>query len=122
MIHGAVRWNTSSRSTSGWIFGTNWIADGPVPITATRRPARSCSWSQSIEWNRRPANDSRPGSSGVIGLPKGPVAETSTSAAIRPAEVSNSQRRLPSSQRASLTSVSYEMWRSTSRSAATERR
>ena len=36
-----VRWNTVSCSTSGAIAGMTWIADAPVPITATRLPARS---------------------------------------------------------------------------------
>ena len=38
MIHGAVRWKTCICSTSGAIAGTNWIAEAPVPITATRLP------------------------------------------------------------------------------------
>ena len=40
-IHGGVRWKTCSRSTSGWIAGTYWIAEAPVPIDATRLPVRS---------------------------------------------------------------------------------
>ena len=36
MIHGGVRWKTVRRSTTGWIWGTNWTAEAPVPITATR--------------------------------------------------------------------------------------
>jgi hypothetical protein len=39
--HGGVRWNSVSRPTSGWIAGTIWIADAPVPTTATRLPRRS---------------------------------------------------------------------------------
>ncbi len=39
MTNGAVRWNTVRCSTSGWMDGTIWIADAPVPTTATRRPA-----------------------------------------------------------------------------------
>ena len=41
MIHGAVRWKTCICSTSGAIAGTNWIAEAPVPITATRLPLTS---------------------------------------------------------------------------------
>jgi hypothetical protein len=37
--HGGVRWNTCSWDTSGWILGTIWMADAPVPMTATRLPA-----------------------------------------------------------------------------------
>ena len=40
-IHGGVRWKTVSWAACSAICGTNWIADAPVPITATRLPARS---------------------------------------------------------------------------------
>jgi hypothetical protein len=36
-----VRWNRFSRPTVGWIAETNWIAEAPVPIAATRSPLRS---------------------------------------------------------------------------------
>jgi hypothetical protein len=39
MIHGAVRWKTCICATAGAIAGTNWIAEAPVPITATRLPS-----------------------------------------------------------------------------------
>jgi hypothetical protein len=38
---GGVRWKTCSCSTSGWIIGTYWIAEAPVPIEATRLPFMS---------------------------------------------------------------------------------
>ena len=41
MTQGAVRWKTVSFDASGWTCGTNWIADAPVPTTATRLPVRS---------------------------------------------------------------------------------
>ena len=41
-----VRWKTVSCSTIGAIDGITWTAEAPVPITATRLPDRSCSWSQ----------------------------------------------------------------------------
>ncbi len=41
MTQGGVRWKTVSRPTSGWMAGTIWIADAPVPIMATRLPRRS---------------------------------------------------------------------------------
>ena len=44
--HGGVRWNRCRRLTSGWIRGTNWIAEAPVPTTATFLSVRSCSWFQ----------------------------------------------------------------------------
>ena len=46
MTHGGVRWKTCICPTSGWILGTNWIAEAPVPITATRSPSSPWSWSQ----------------------------------------------------------------------------
>ena len=33
--HGGVRWKRCRRPTSGWISGTNWMAEAPVPTTAT---------------------------------------------------------------------------------------
>ena len=36
-----VRWKTVSCSTSGAIAGITWIAEAPVPMTATRLPASS---------------------------------------------------------------------------------
>ena len=53
--HGGVRWKTCSCSTSGWIVGTIWIADAPVPSTATFLPARSTEWSHCAEWKEGPA-------------------------------------------------------------------
>ena len=68
MTHGGVRWKRSRCSTIGWICGTAWIADAPVPITATRRPVRSWSWFQRAVWNVSPSKLSRPGSVGDGGL------------------------------------------------------
>ena len=63
-IHGGVRWNTVRCAACSAISGTNWIADAPVPITATRLPARSQEWSQRAEWNEVPLNRPAPGMSG----------------------------------------------------------
>ncbi len=41
MIQGAERWNRYNCPASFWTSGTNWIAEAPVPITATRLPVRS---------------------------------------------------------------------------------
>jgi len=41
MIQAGVRWKTRRLATLGWISGTIWIAEAPVPITATRSPVRS---------------------------------------------------------------------------------
>ena len=62
-----VRWNTYRRATCSAISGTNWTALAPVPITATRLPARSYSWSQRAEWKLAPANSSRPSTDGIAG-------------------------------------------------------
>jgi hypothetical protein len=101
-----VRWNTCSLPTLGWISGTNWIAEAPVPITATRSPVRSCSWSHSAEWNAVPSKLSRPGTSGSVGSDSGPCAATRTSAVSGPVEVSILQSWSSSSQLALSSSVS----------------
>jgi hypothetical protein len=50
--------------TIGWIAGTTWIAEAPVPMTATRSPVRSCASSQRAECMTVPAKESSPGMSG----------------------------------------------------------
>ena len=100
-----MRWKTCSWATSGWIAGTSWIADAPVPITATRSPRRSWPWSQRAEWNVVPANDPRPGRSGRLGSVSGPGAATSTRAETGPADVASAQRPAASSQSAPVTLV-----------------
>src|SRR3954466_15215362 len=76
MIHGGVRWNSVSSPTAGAIFGTNWTALAPVPITATFLPFRSTSWRHRAEWNAGPANFSIPGSSGICGRGRPPTPAT----------------------------------------------
>lgn len=41
MTQGGVRWKRVRRETCGWISGTIWMAEAPVPIIATRLPRRS---------------------------------------------------------------------------------
>ena len=48
--HGGVRWKTVSSLTSGWMRGMSWMADAPVPTTATRSFFRLCVWSHWAEW------------------------------------------------------------------------
>ena len=91
MTHGAVRWKTVTCSVSGWIAGTNWMADAPVPMTATRLPFGDHEWSQREEWNVSPANDDSPLMSGYAGSGSGPVAVTRTPAVISPAVVLSDQ-------------------------------
>ena len=116
MTHGGVRWKTCSRATSGWIAGTIWIADAPVPITATRSPRRSWSWSQRAEWNVAPPNVPSPAIWGRCGSVSEPGAATSTRAESGPAEVSSAQRPASSSQSAPVTLVPNRIERRRSRS------
>ena len=60
----------------GWMAGMNCTAEAPVPMTATRLPARSKSWSHRAEWNVVPANRSTPGNVGMTGSASAPVAMT----------------------------------------------
>lgn len=109
ITHGGVRWKRVSRPASGWIAGTIWIAEAPVPIIATRLPRRSAPWSHCAEWKTSPENESSPGMSGIFGSESGPVAETTTSAVSVPRVVSISQRSSPESQRIIRTSWSRRM-------------
>src|SRR4051812_49956233 len=104
MIHGGVRWKTFSAPTTGAISGTNWIAEAPVPMTATRRPVRSRSWRQVAEWNTGPSKESRPGTSGNDGSDSAPEPRTRTSAVQTPWLVVTTQCCASSSQEASSTS------------------
>ena len=63
-----------ARRRSGAISGMNCTALAPVPITATRLPCRSTSWSHRAEWNVGPANESRPSMSGKSGRLSWPTA------------------------------------------------
>lgn len=107
--HGGVRWNNVSLATPGCRAGTIWIADAPVPTTATRLPRVSYPWSQRAEWKTFPGNESRPGTSGTFGSDSAPVAETTTSAVTIPREVSISQCASSAIQRISRTSWSSRM-------------
>ena len=99
-----VRWNTCSCSTRRAIWGTNWMALAAVPITATRSPVRSWSWSQRAEWNTVPVNSSKPGMSGSSGLPNIPTAPTTTSTSWRsPRSVVSDHTARSSSQLADAT-------------------
>ncbi len=55
-----VRWKTVIAATWGWMAGTIWTAEAPVPMTATRLPDRSASWSQRAEWQIVPPNRASP--------------------------------------------------------------
>jgi hypothetical protein len=117
-----VRWKTVRHCTRGWISGTAWIAEAPVPITATRRSVRSWSWFQSAVWKVVPANVSSPGSAGIDGSLSGPGAATTTSAVNSPRSVVTRQRSCPSSQVARVTAQSVWMCARSPYSSVTRRR
>ncbi len=77
---GGVRWKSSRRPTFSTICGTTWIALAPVPMTATRFPVRSTSWSHSAVWKAGPAKESRPSISGSEGWFSPPIPPTATRA------------------------------------------
>jgi len=122
MTHGGVRWYTSRWATRGWMAGTIWIADAPVPISATRSPAREWSWSQRAEWNTVPAKSASPGRSGIDGDTSAPVPRITTPALNRPSPVVITHRSAASSHDASTTSWPHRMRGSRPASAATPRR
>ena len=102
MIHGGVRWKRCRRPTRGWICGTNWIAEAPVPITATRLPSRSWSWSQvrRVE-GRRPRSARGPAGRGSTARSAGRSPSTSACAVERRRARSrgaSAGRRRPSSR------------------------
>ena len=105
ITQGAVRWNRCSVETRGWICGTNWIALAPVPITATRSPSRSWSWSQvgGVE-DRRPRIVAGPGSRAASARAAARRRRPGRGRASGPLEVSSRQRRASSSQRGASTS------------------
>ena len=110
MTHAGVRWNRVSRAATGWIAGTIWMADAPVPITATRLPARSARWSHRAEWKISPGNVSSPGMSGVDGVDRGPAAAMTTSAVRSPRDVRSRHWAALASQRAPASSVPNRMY------------
>lgn len=57
------------------MLGMTWIPEEPLPTMATRLFFRSTSLFQRLECHCRPLKVSRPGSSGIIGLLRAPVAE-----------------------------------------------
>ena len=75
-----MRWNTVRCAACFATSGTNWIADAPVPITATRRPVRSQELSHRAEWNAVPPNLPAPGMSGYEGRCSAPAADTTARA------------------------------------------
>ena len=110
MTQGGDRWYSVRRATSGWIAGTTWTAEAPVPTTATRLPARLSPGGHRDVWNRGPANVASPGTSGALGSASTPGAATTTSAVQSPREVATRQTAAPSSQASRRTSWPSRRW------------
>ena len=72
--------------------GTAWMAEAPVPITATRRSASGTEWSHRAVWKTSPAKSSMPSISGSLGSHRAPTARTTTRASYSPAFVDTDQR------------------------------
>ena len=73
----AVRWYTVSDATSPAIAGISCTPLDPVPMTATRLPAKSTGVAgHSPVWCDSPRKSSRPGTSGKYGTESTPVAAT----------------------------------------------
>lgn len=100
-----MRWKSTSDFACGWIRGTNWMADAPVPMTAMRSPVRSWSWSHRAEWKTVPSKVSRPGRSGYFGSHSGPVPATRNCATTVPRFVCTVHRWVAPSHVASTTSA-----------------
>ncbi|SLJ82329.1 Uncharacterised protein [Mycobacteroides abscessus subsp. abscessus] len=91
--------------------GTNCTALAPVPITATRLPVRSASWSHSAEWKASAGRESWP------------TAEISTAQVYSvPSAVRTRQRPVASSYSASVTSLRKRIFGSRLLSRAIPRR
>ena len=85
--------------------GTIWMAEAPVPTTATRRPSSRAWWFQRAEWNTSPGKVPSPGMSGSAGSDSGPAPAMTTSAARSPRDVRSRQHAAVPSQQAAVTSV-----------------
>ena len=64
ITHGGVRCSTTTSAASGAIAGMTWMAEAPVPTTATRLPRRSTARSQRAVCMAGPVKSALPGISG----------------------------------------------------------
>ena len=67
------------------------MAEAPVPMTATRSPVRSWSWSHWALWKIVPGKSSMPGTAGSFGSARPPKPAMSTRAVSSPVVVSIAQ-------------------------------
>ena len=102
--------------------GTTWMAEEPVPITATRCPAGDQAGSHRAVCMTVPPKSRRPGISGRDGSASAPVAAIRYRALNSPWLVVTCQRWVPSSQRAAVTSCPNRMAGSSPYRSATPRR
>ena len=119
-----VRWKRWRLPTCGWIVGARTGSRRrPVPITATRSPLRSWSWSQrgGVEASC-PRSCRGPGCRAARARSGRPSPPTSTSALSGPCEVSSRQRWASSSHAAPVTSWPKRMYGITPKSSAQRRR
>ena len=93
------------------MIGIIWIPDEPVPITPTRRRAKSTlSFGQRPLWYQLPLKVDNPGKAGTRGKERLPVAMTQNGAfRTSPLAVSTSQRLVSLSKTADMTRVSVWM-------------
>jgi hypothetical protein len=72
-----VRWKTVRASACRAMIGIDWMADDPVPMTATRLPVKSTpSWGQRLVKYTSPPKRAVPSMSSVLGIERHPVAMT----------------------------------------------
>ena len=95
-----VRWKTVSSEATSAISGISCTAVAPVPITATRLPARSAASSHFAVWMTSPAKSCTPSMSGSRGWERKPVAVSRKRVVWLPEDVETTQWRSSSSHRA----------------------
>src|SRR5262249_22824517 len=72
-----VRWDTDTLDACAALCGVGWMADEPVPITATVLPVKSTpSFGQRPVCHVGPLKSAAPGMSGSLGTERHPVAIT----------------------------------------------
>ena len=75
MVNWAVRWNTVSRPACSAMTGMAWMAEAPVPMTATRWPVRPTgSRGQFPVCSIRPRKPASPGKAGWLTADRQPTA------------------------------------------------
>ncbi len=105
ITHGGGALEDVQRATSGWIAGTNWIADAPVPIAATRSPRDVVVVVPAGGVEDRALERSSPGRSGMLGSVSDPIAGDQHARADRAVgglRASSARRRRPTPPRSTV--------------------